>query len=230
MLGVLCSCEVLGTEMATMTEIRYEENEPGQTAYINRILIFGNRLRLDYGKDDEDFILYDRRADISWHVARAERRMVGIIDSPVKYSWPKSWRLTQENFKSGANSLTQVRVNDQLCVEFKTAPMMKEEARLLGDFRRALAGNHVSSWASTPEDLRHPCVLAVDIKEAGIEYRQGLPLAARYWDGRSRVYQSHQFREAKPELFELPGDYNRFMIGERPGKAASRQPASSQRK
>lgn len=213
-----------------MTEIRYEEKEPEQPAYLNRILIFGERLRMDYGRDDEDFILYDRRADTAWHVVREGRRLVGIIASPVRFSWPRTWKLTQEQFPSGANSLIQVRVNDQLCAEFKSAPMLKEEARLLRDFRRALAGNHATTWRVTPEELRHPCVLAMDIREAGIEYRQGLPLAVRYWDGRSRVYQSHQAREARPELFELPGDYSRFMIGERQGKSTARQPAESQRR
>ncbi len=230
LLGLIWSCTLFAGDITTMTEIRYEEKESDQPVYRNRILIFGERLRMDYGQDDEDFILYDRRENIAWHVAREGRRLVGINASPVRYAWPKTWKLAQEQFASGANRLTRVHVNEHLCVEFKSAPILKEEARLLRDFRRALAGNQSSTWSATPEELRHPCNLAIDVKEAGIEYRQGLPLAIRYWDGRSRVYQSHQAREAKPELFELPADYRRFMLGERQGKANARQPAPSQRK
>ena len=232
--SLVFSGPLLAADSATMTEIRYEEKEPEQPVYLNRILVFGVRLRMDYGRDDEDFILYDRQENIAWHVSRDSRRLMGIVASPVKVSWPKSWKLAQEQLASGPNTLTSVRVNHQLCVEFKSAPILKEEARLLRDFRRALAGNHAASWASTPEELREPCVLAVDIREAGIEYRQGLPLAVRYWDGRSRVYQGHLIREAKPELFELPADYSRFMIGERQAKPAekptAKQPSAPQRK
>ena len=47
---------------AEMSEIRYQDQEPEQPAYTSRILILGERMRMDYGRDDEDFILYDRRA------------------------------------------------------------------------------------------------------------------------------------------------------------------------
>lgn len=217
-----------------MTEIRFEEKEPDQPVYLNRILIFEERLRMDYGRDEEDFILYDRRENITWHVQRGSRRQMGIVASPVKLSWPKSWLLARERLASGTNILTTVRVNGRMCVEFKSAPMLKKEARLLGDFRRSLAGNQAATWASTPEAMREPCVLAVDIQEAGIEFSQGLPLAVRYWDGRSRVYQSHLSREAKPELFELPANYSRIMIGkaqsEPDAKPTGKQPSASQRK
>lgn len=238
-MGLLGTCLVLSeplhaAESATMIEIRFEEKEPNQPIYLNRILIFEERLRMDYGRDEEDFILYDRRENISWHVQRGTRRLVGIVASPVRLSWPKSWSLVQERLASGPNTLTTVRVNGRVCVEFKSAPMLKKEARLLEDFRRSLAGNQAATWASTPETMREPCVLALDIQEAGIEFSQGLPLAVRYWDGRSRVYQNHLSREAKPELFELPANYSRIMIGKaQPGPAAKptgKQPSASQRK
>lgn len=217
-----------------MTEIRYEEKEPGQPDYLNRILIFGERLRMDYGRDDEDFILYDRLERTAWHVARESRRLMGIVASPLTVTWPKSWKLAQEQLASGPNTLTVVRVNEQMCVEFKSAPILKEETRLLRDFRRDLAGNQASTWTSIPEALREPCFLAIDVREAGIEYRRGLPLAVRYWDGRSRVYQGHLFREVKPELFELPADFSRFMLGERqprpPEKSTGKQPSAPQRR
>lgn len=232
--GLVFSCPLLAADSVTMTEIRYEEKEPGQPDYLNRILIFGERLRMDYGRDDEDFILYDRLERTAWHVARESRRLMGIVASPLTVAWPKSWKLAQEQLASGPNTLTVVRVNEQLCVEFKSAPILKEETRLLRDFRRDLAGKQAATWISTPEALREPCFLVIDIREAGIEYRQGLPLAVRYWDGRSRVYQGHLFREAKPELFELPADYSRFMLGERQvrpsEKATGKQPSAPQRR
>lgn len=213
-----------------MTEIRYEDRDTDQPAFLSRILVFGERMRMDYGQDDDDFILYDRRDNVTWHVSREQRRLVGIVAIPQKSLWPKDWKLTQENLPSGSNELTQVRVNDKLCVEFKSAPILRVEARLLRDFRKQLAGNQSVSWNATPEELRDPCALAIDVNEAGIEYRRGLPIAVRYWDGRSRVYRSHQILRARRELFELPSDYERFMVGEAQKKSSTRQPSASQRK
>lgn len=242
-LGVLAAGQALSSTPQAMTEILYEEKEAGQPGQVSRILIVGERLRMDYGRDEDDFVLFDGPAHTTWFVSRGDRRLIGIPAYPPGIAWPEGWTLSREDFPSGENSLTQVRVNGQLCLEFKSPPIPNPAARLLGDFRRALAGNQAKTWRATPEELRHPCVLAVDIWEAGGEYRQGLPLAVRYWDGRSRVYQGQQSREARPELFDLPSDYNRFVIAapeEKPtakaeaktgakaqGKTAGRKPATS---
>jgi len=213
----------LSAAAAEMTEIRYLDQEPEQSAYTSRVLVLGERLRMDYGRDDENFILFDRRAGMVWLVAHDERRLTGIPAQPMKKvvetaAWPKGWTLSQERQASGANTLFQVRLNDQLCVEFKNAPILKGETRMLRDFRRALAGNQANAWNGTPESLRQPCSLVLDVRQAGLEYQQGLPLAIRYWDGRSRAYQSHASRAAQPALFELPATYQRFVSGDPAGR------------
>ena len=212
-----------------MTEIRYEDREPEQPAFVSRILILGDRMRMDYGQDDQGFILFDRGAKKVWHVAPSERRLTGIAGGTAKDVWPKDWKLSQESTPSEKGVLTQVRLNGALCVEFKSAPLLKSEARLLGDFRRMLAANQANAWLGTPDDMRQPCSLVLDVRAAGVEYSRGLPLAVRYWDGRSRVYLGHDKRPPRPELFELPEGYSRFVVGDADqGKAVSRQPASSQ--
>jgi hypothetical protein len=212
-----------------MTEIRYEDHEPDQPAYVSRILILGERMRMDYGQDDQGFILFDRRANTVWHVAPGEARLTGIAAGRVKDVWPKAWKLTQEKMPSEAGRMvSQVRLNGALCVEFKAAPLLPHAAGMLADFRRRLAANQANTWLGTPDDMRQPCELALDVNAAGIEYSLGLPLAVRYWDGRSRVYLSHEKRPPRPALFELPAGYSRFVIGGDQGKADSRQPRSSQ--
>lgn len=214
-----------------MTEIRYEDREPEQPAYVSRILILGDRMRMDYGQDDQGFILFDRNDKKVWHVAPSERRLTGIAGGVVKDVWPKEWKLSQETTPSEKGALTQVRLNGALCAEFKSTPMLTSEARLLGDFRRMLAANQANAWLGTPDDMRQPCSLALDVRAAGVEYSRGLPLAVRYWDGRSRVYLGHDKRPPRPELFELPEGYSRFVVGDADQEKAERlQPRSSQAK
>jgi hypothetical protein len=227
---LLCAL-ALNAAAAEMNEIRYLDQDPEQPAYSSRILILGDRLRMDYGRDQEDFILFDRSSGMVWLVAHGEHRATGIPARSMKQvaktaAWPKGWQFSQDHQTSGANALFQVRLNDQLCVEFKTAPILKDEARLLRDFRRALAGNQADAWNGTPETLRQPCTLVVDVHQAGLEYQQGLPLAIRYWDGRSRLYQSHATRAAQPALFELPTGYQRFVLGPATTPQAKSHPAN----
>lgn len=229
--GMLCSSlSVAGPVKAVMTEILFEDREGEQVPYVSRVLIMGDLMRMDFGTDDEDFILFERRANTAWHVSKAGRRMIGVQSEKPRFNWPKDWKLTRDVMASGPNNLVQLRVEGQLCAEFKSAPILKAEAYLLGEFRKALAGNHARTWSVTPDDLRHPCVLALDVKEAGVEYRDGMLLAARYWDGRVRTYKSHRELPARPELFQKPDDFARVMVGGDQGKEKARQPVPSQRR
>ena len=194
------------------TEIVYEDMDPGALAYTSRILIQDDRMRMDYGKDQDDFILYDRNAGMIYQVAHSAARITQIPSGPSKQTLPKGWRLGVTKEGTGANRLTRLKLNDRLCVEYRSAKLLREESRLIRDFRRALSGIQATTWQATPEELRDPCALVLDVVQAGLEYGDGLPLLIRYSDGRSRVYRSHGRREVRAELFELPPGYQRFTL------------------
>jgi hypothetical protein len=228
-----------------MTEILYADSEPEQSRMNSRILILGDRMRMDFGQDDQGFVLFDRAARTVWHVSPQDRKVTGIVAGVVgllepklgsrpgqehrQTSWPKDWKLTQDEMPSEQNLLTQLRLNQTLCVEFKSAPMLAWQSQLLAEFRQTLASNQARLWQALPEKERQPCALAVNVERAGIEYRRGLPLAIRYWDGRSRVYLAHQYLPPRPQLFELPKQFRQVLIGAPDqAKESRRQPRSSQ--
>lgn len=211
--GLLLACLAATARAEAVTEIRYADREPGGSAYQSRILIAGERMRMDYGRDDEDFILYDRKAKAVYLVAHLARRITEIAAAKPTVKTPKGWRVKLDSQPSGKDRLTQARLNDKLCAEFKNADLLRDEARLMADFRQALSANQAAAWAATPAELRDGCQWLMDVKEAGAEYRRGLLLALRQADGRSRVYQSHAGREVPADLFALPADYTRMRIG-----------------
>ena len=197
----------------TMTEILFEDIEPGEAPYPSRVLIAGDKVRLDYGQDADDFTLYDRRAKRLYVVGHLAKRITEIPAARAELKLPAGWRLDVDKQAVGAEQRVQVKLNDKLCLEIRALPTLLPEAgRLLGDLRRALAGNQATAWQATPEELRDPCFLALDVARAGIEYDFGLPLSLRYGDGRSRSYRSHAVREASAGLFELPAKYQRFKL------------------
>lgn len=198
---------------AGVTEILYDDRDADGATYASRVLILGERLRMDFGHDDDDYILFDRQARKVWLVARSQKRITEIAAAPGRMKPPKGWRVQLESMPSDGQRIGQARLNDKLCAEFKNAPLLPEAARLMADFRRALAGNQVAAWKATPEDLRDGCVWVMDIQEAGVEYRHGLLLALRHADGRGRVYRGHATRELPAALFDLPADLARFRVG-----------------
>jgi len=218
-----------GLPVQRMTEILFLDSEPEQPGFTSRILILGERMRMDYGQDDQGFVLFDRAAKTVWHVSPHDRKVTGIVAGKTDKVWPKDWVLEQDTMPSGENLLSQIRVNGVLCAEFKSARVLEKPASLLADFRQTLAANQAKVWLALPDDIRQPCALGLDVKAAGVEYRHGLPLAIRYWDGRSRVYQGYRLLEAKPALFDLPGNYRQVVNAPlNQGKDSNRQPRASQ--
>ena len=194
---------------AAMTEIVYEDSEPGEAPYASRILVHGDKLRLDDGLDTEDFTLFDRRAGKVYVVAKGSERITEIAAAKRPVALPKGWRV---KVAETAPQTRQLSLNGRLCVEVRSAPLLPDESRLLADLRRALAAGQAGAWRATPPELRDPCALVVDGARAGFEYENGLPLSIRHADGRGRSYRSHAQREARPELFELPANYKYFNL------------------
>lgn len=212
-----------------MTEIRYADREPEQERVTSRILFLGEKMRMDYGREDQGYVLFDRATKTVWHVSPQDQRLTGIRFGKTPKVWPSNWRLTQDAMPSENSVLSQVRVNGMLCTEYKHTAMLGKEAAFIAEFRRNIAANQARLWLEAPDALRHPCALALDVQVAGVEYSQGLPLALRYWDGRNRVYLGHSTQMARPELFELPAQYLRVMIDAKDQETESRrQPRSSQ--
>ncbi len=230
-----------------MTEILYADSDPEQSRMTSRILILGDRMRMDFGQDDQGFVLFDRAARTVWHVSPQDQKVTGIVAGDVgslepklgskpgqeqrQTSWPKDWKLSQDEMPSEQNLLTQLRLNETLCVEFKSAPMLAWQSQLMAEFRQTLAANQARLWLALPETERQPCAFAIDVARVGIEYRRGLPLAIRYWDGRSRIYLAHQYLPPRPELFDLPKQFRQVLIdAPDQAKESRRQPRSSQAK
>lgn len=199
-------------ETAGMTEIRYEDSEPGLAPYLSRLLIHGDQLRLDYGRDGDDFILFNAAERRVYQVSPESRRILEIPAVPVSYDWPQDWRLRIEVGGSKANRSLRLELGGRTCMEVRSTDLLPRQMAVLAAFRAALAGNQARTWQATPEDVRDPCILAVEVREAGIEYRHGLPLLIRYDDGRQRRYLAHGALPLRPELFGLPEGYERFVL------------------
>lgn len=76
LLAGLCalSCAVPVWAAATMSELNYQDADPGTAAYRTRILVTPDYLRMDTGNDNGDFVLLKRSSGELLNVIRSEQR------------------------------------------------------------------------------------------------------------------------------------------------------------
>lgn len=94
-LGLLFPVLVLA-ETAQMTEIRYEDLGPGGISYLSLILVYGDRLRLDYGLDTGEHVLFDTSSRQLYQVSPEARRILEIPVIEARDAWPADWQLVVE--------------------------------------------------------------------------------------------------------------------------------------
>ncbi len=193
-----------------ITEILYEDREPAEPPYTSRLLVEGKRMRIDFGRDDDDFILFDGEA--VYQVSHKAGRIIVIPAGRNAHAVRKELDARVKTGARGGQRVFSVMARDTVCMEFRSAPLLDQEMLVLQAFRKSLAANQGTAWEHTPEDVRDPCDWVTDTELAGEEYRHGLPLYIRYANGRGRAYKGHARREAPDSLFQLPIGYERISI------------------
>jgi hypothetical protein len=211
-----------------MVSIEYRDHEPNAPDYVSRYLLLDDRLRMDYGRDGDDFVLFDRRAARIAMVSHSARRVTELAVELSSEAVPDDWNMLQVVRPARGGKELRLRVKNQDCVIVRSIAGTASETALLADFKRALSGNQRDAWRSTPADLQEPCHWLMEVAEAGIEYRYGLPAEVNYWDGRTRRYLNRRAEPARAQLFEVPRDYAIFRVGQ--SSQSSSQPAAVQSK
>lgn len=218
---------------ATMLELDYRDRDPGAPAYLTRMLVTKDYLRLDNGKDDDDYLILDRATGRISSVVRDDRRITVIDAAPVKLAKPADWHVkeTVEPLPRRGEHARQVSlyVNGTLCsrtVAIQGA--LPDAVAAMGEYLTTLAATQARTYRETPSDTRDPCDLAQYVLEAGRELKYGLPLEQVSSNGRSRHLLGYRKVELKPGLFRLPADFRRVGLDELraqlgTGKAAARK-------
>lgn len=203
---VLLGCLGLGSaQAADMIELRYRDQEPDTAAYLTRILVTPDFMRMDGGEDGGDFFLLDRRQRKMINVMRDNK--MALVFKPGKIPGkPKAWRPRLETRAAapGTTGFT-LTVKDVVCSEGiaarKAAP---DAARAMSEMKSVLAGMQYRVWNETSPAMQHDCDLANHVWESGTTLKLGLPLQEREFTGRTRTFESETRLPLNPELFRVP--------------------------
>jgi len=213
---------------ATMTEVNYLDQDPGEPAYHTRILVTPNYLRMDDGKHGTDYTLVDRKAHRLYNITGEQRRVLVIDDGRVTLKKPSPWRVRVSDAAVGKGMRrTRVALNGRWCWTVTTAPgLLPGVTRALMTYHDILARVQAQTYRATPPALQAPCDLAQYVFERHRLYRRGLILKAVYASGQRRRLVDYRTLPLRPDLFRLPGGYTVVNLKRLRGEAAA--PAAGQ--
>lgn len=216
-LAALCAslCAVSAwAAAATMSELNYQDADPGTAAYRTRILVTPDYLRMDTGSDNGDFVLLDRASGELLNVIRSEQRAYRYESKKIRLSKPQPWKITQ-TVKRLAPTTRQFTwaVNGKTCGQVTAAAtLLPDTAKALQQYWKALAPSQVQTWQRTPPEMRDECDLARYVLEIPRLFQYGLPLEDIASDGRTRRYESSRQLPMQADLFVVPGSYQRVRL------------------
>ncbi len=203
-----------GVAQTPATVVWFQEQEAGIAPYPVRYIVTPDFMRSDDGRDDGDFLLFDRRRGKIYSVVREERRVLEVDGKGAPPEKPGSLQFkvrqhsaTQAPKIAGAAPLeVELSAGGEICRTALVAPGFLEPVRLaLQEFALALAVQQQRTLAHTPEPLQTPCFLSRYLYATDFQLSRGMLLADWNSDGERR--QLTGFEAAVPvdeKLFVVP--------------------------
>lgn len=196
-----------------MTEVTYMDQEADAGGYVTRYLVTDRFLRMDYGRDREDFVLLDRREKRVYNVNHERHEVLVFEMSPLTIEKPKEWD-TDDDVLSDRDSQKKLNliVNGKVCTRILASErFLPEVAQALGEFGEVMAATHAATYLATPAEQREACDLARLVLEPRRWFKYGLTLDEVHYSGFSRRLLNYQAGVAvRPKVFEVPDHYHQI--------------------
>ena len=196
----------------------YQVWEEGADAYVSRVMVTEDYVRLDEGSDAGGYTLFDRQQEILYNV-QIEDRSILVMNSDAPMPESNPGLILQEEVEvdeaaprvAGAQP-TQVRLlaNGELCSEMVVVEGVMEDAlEGLRELKLSLARIQSSTLDATPLSMRTPCDLAANLYAADRPLNFGLPLQERSAGRSQSLVDFSPDYDADDALFQLPADFSR---------------------
>lgn len=199
--------------------LMYQETEPGIDAYMTRVLVNKDYMRLDEGGDQTNYTLYDRKENIIYTISHEEKTIMQV--KPLKSDNKITRKLVMDAKKIKDKDIPlingqqpihyELKVNDTVCTEvFVIDGIHKEAVEAMQEFNRLLASVHLKNMENTPDAMQDDCFLAHHILSPSRSMQFGFPILEQSANGMSRLlvdFDSH-FNVAEG-VYDLPEGYRR---------------------
>ncbi len=219
-----CGKNSTQSDLIPATIVYFQEQEPGIDPYPVRMIVTHHYLRIDSGVDQDDFLLFDRKAK-TIHSSNGMDQSI-LVMTPYAQSQQKSTEqpppqiLVREQSTAGMPSYGNTRpihktvmVGEKTCKEAISVPgMLPEVVAAVREYLQTLAAQQRLLLKRTPKEMRDPCMLANIVFFPDRYLDAGFPL--REWDYQGLVREIVDFetQSVSPELFEFPQGYTEIQV------------------
>ena len=226
---LFCAALVIpaATALATETDVTLllfeDQDSQSEPAYMTRLLLSSDFLRMDDGDDHGDFALLDRNDGTIYSVSHEEQRTLVIPAQPVIMAPPKKMRHDIEELDAGGvpdvggNKVSRYYLftNGTRCIEiYAVKEFYPDAVSALTVLSKTLAGQHAKTMEAMPDSVSSECDMANNIFVPDRHLNMGFPIRQKDYSGRSRqLVTVKDDVEVDASMFELPLGYQKFMPG-----------------
>lgn len=203
--------------------LEFLEQEEGIDPYRVRMLVTPEFLRMDEGKDNDNFLLFDRQAKTIYSVTQEDERILKILhregmltqESTIDLGVRESSTKDMPAFAGNKPQHLVFTVNEKICYEvIAVKNVLPEATQAMREYLLTLAGEQIVNLNKTPVEMRSDCMLANLIYEPVRHLEYGFPL--REWDYKGYVRELVNYRteNVSTNLFKLNADYTIVQLGD----------------
>jgi len=218
---MVVSMSAFANAKATVVQLKVTDVDAQQ--YISRLIVTPDFLRFDDGKDEGDFLLFDRRKKTIYNTSTQDETILVIhnrkIALPKKSDWTHN--VDTDNKKSpdvGGKTVKHwvLLTNNVVCYDLYAArDLMPDVTSALSEYRQVLATQQAEIYISSLERKRDVCDLANNVYLPDRYLKHGFPIKYRDRDGRGEELVGYnEAVEIKPGLFKLPAGFKEYSISE----------------
>ncbi len=205
-------------DLLPMTELIFEESEPGVSPYRTRMLLSKDWLRLDDGSDSGDYILFDRKAREIHSFNRGDRTELVI---PPRQIAPVDFELTHERssqvladapkIAGGTPVENRFTADGKLCRRSINVPgFLPEFTEVLKDYEQMLAEQGKQTLPRIPADVREACYMSNNFLYPVDYLDAGFPLFVVNDQQRTRKLVGYREAELPAQLMQPVPGFRRY--------------------
>jgi hypothetical protein len=204
---------------ATVVQLKVTDVDAQQ--YLSRLIVTPDFLRFDDGKDESDFLLFDRKKKTIYNTSSQDETILVIRNHKIVLPKKSDWThvVDTDNKKSpnvGGKTVKHwvLLTNNVVCYDLYAArDLLPEVTSALSEYRQVLATQQAEIYMNSPERKRDVCELANNVYLPDRYLKHGFPIKYRDRDGRGEEMVGYKEAvEVKPELFKLPTGFKEYSI------------------
>jgi len=211
-----------GQALAGVQMLRFDEQESGTDVYPVRMLVSDAAIRIDHGRDEDDFVLMDRKSRSIFSVNHEEQTILVVEYRTVDVELPKPPNMTvteevddEAPLIMGRKPVSRQYLADgEPCLQVVAVPGLLEPAvDAMREYADVLAVRQKNSLDTVPDFMRTSCFFARYIHAPAQHLENGLPI--QEWDAtgyRRALIDFDAAMQVPQTLFNLPAGYNRFTL------------------